>query len=206
LSQRPAELEGHGPIPALLARRLAADPDATWRRLITDPVTGVAEYLESRRYRPPSSLQEFVRSRDLTCAAPGCRVPAARCDLDHVVPYDHGHPAGHGGEGRTRDANLRPCCRRHHRLKTLADWTAEIAPDPDGGGTPVVVWTSPSGHRWWVRSPHLEPPPWERAPYTDPESADADLAGLGGPAEGDARPPDDVDHWRRSSTLGRPVA
>jgi hypothetical protein len=179
LSQRPAELEGHGPIPAVLARRLAADPDATWRRLITDPVTGTATHLDARRYRPPAAMQEFVRSRDLTCTAPGCRVPAARCDLDHVVPYDHGHPDGHGGAGRTREGNLRPCCRRHHRLKTLAGWTATLDPDPEGGSTPVVLWTSPSGHRWWVRSPELEPPPWERDPDTYPEAADAHLAALG---------------------------
>ena len=178
LSQRPAELEGHGPIPAVLARRLAADPDATWRRLFTDPVTGTATHLDTHRYRPPAALQELVRSRDLTCAAPGCRMPAARCDLDHVVPYDHGHPDGRGGAGRTRDGNLRPCCRRHHRLKTLGDWTAALAPDPDGGAIPVVVWTSPSGHRWWVRSPELEPPPWERDPDTDHQSADTQLADL----------------------------
>ena len=182
LSQRPAELEGHGPIPAVLARRLAADPDATWRRLFTDPVTGSATHLDSRRYRPPAALQELVRSRDLTCAAPGCRMPAARCDLDHVVPYDHGHPDGRGGAGRTREGNLRPCCRRHHRIKTLGDWTAALAPDPGGGRTPVVVWTSPSGHRWWVRSPELEPPPWERDPDTDPDTADAELAELRGVA------------------------
>jgi hypothetical protein len=187
LSQRPAELEGHGPIPAVLARRLAADPDATWRRLLTDPVTGTATHLDTRRYRPPAALQELVRSRDLTCAAPGCRMPAARCDLDHVVPYDHGHPDGHGGAGRTREGNLRPCCRRHHRLKTLGDWTAALAPDPDGGATPVVVWTSPSGHRWWVRSPELEPPPWERDPDPDPDTADTQLADLRAtPADGAA--------------------
>ncbi|WP_433787633.1 DUF222 domain-containing protein [Actinomycetospora sp. CA-101289] len=186
LSQRPAELEGHGPIPAVLARRLAADPDATWRRLLTDPVTGTATHLDAHRYRPPAAMQELVRSRDLTCAAPGCRMPAARCDLDHVVPYDHGHPDGRGGAGRTREGNLRPCCRRHHRIKTLGDWTAALAPDPDGGQTPVVLWTSPSGHRWWVRSPELEPPPWERDPHldphldpdTDPDTADAHLADL----------------------------
>ncbi|MDD7935884.1 HNH endonuclease signature motif containing protein [Actinomycetospora straminea] len=174
LSERPAEMEGHGPLPALLARRLAADADAVWRRLITDPVTGVADHLESARYRPPPSLQEFVRSRELTCAAPGCRVPAARCDLDHVVPYDHGHPSG--GAGRTRRGNLKPCCRRHHRMKTLAHWIAACVPDPEGGTSPVVMWTSPSGHRWWVRSPQLEPPPWERDPFVDPEDADAALA------------------------------
>ncbi|MDF2978041.1 MAG: hypothetical protein K0S40_2769, partial [Actinomycetospora sp.] len=55
------------------------------------------------------------------------------------------------------------------------------------GATPVVVWTSPSGHRWWVRSPELEPPPWERDPDTDPDTADTQLADLRAtPADGAA--------------------
>ncbi|HSK58857.1 MAG TPA: DUF222 domain-containing protein [Actinomycetospora sp.] len=105
-SDRPGELEGHGPIPAPLARRLAADPDAWWRRLFTDPVTGTAAHLDAKRYRPPGSMREFVRARDVTCAAPRCRVPAARCDLDHVVPYAHREPGG--GAGATRAGGLKP--------------------------------------------------------------------------------------------------
>jgi hypothetical protein len=145
-SDRPGELEGHGPIPAPLARRLAADPDAWWRRLFTNPITGTAAHLDAKRYRPPGSMQEFVRARDVTCAAPGCRVPAARCDLDHVVPYEHHEPGG--GAGATRASGLKPGCRRHHRLKTLSGWSAGLGPDPEGGSAPVITWTSPSGHRW----------------------------------------------------------
>jgi hypothetical protein len=33
---QPAHLDGYGPITAALARRLAADPTGTWRRLVTD--------------------------------------------------------------------------------------------------------------------------------------------------------------------------
>ena len=180
-SDRPAELEGHGPIPAATARRLAGRPDAWWRRLLTDPVTGTASHLDARRYRPPGSMQEFVRARDLTCAAPGCRVPAARCDLDHVAPYEHHRPGG--GAGPTRADTLKPECRRHHRLKTLSGWTAELGPDP-GGGESVIIWTSPSGHRWWVRPPELDPPSWARVTDDWPE---------------------DLDSWRRREAGPRPV-
>src|SRR6201996_5663138 len=38
--EQPGELAGHGPIPASVARRIAADPTGTWRRLITDPHSG----------------------------------------------------------------------------------------------------------------------------------------------------------------------
>lgn len=159
LSDHPAELEGHGPIPAHAARAMAVGPDAIWRRLLTDPVTGTAEHLDLRRYRPPARLQDFVRSRDLTCAAPGCRVPAARCDLDHVVPDDHTAPDG--GPGRTSAHNLKPCCRRHHRLKTHGGWSCHTVPDPDGARAPALRWTSPTGGSWIVRAPALGPLPWE---------------------------------------------
>ncbi len=37
------------------------------------------------RYTPSAKLAEFVRCRDLTCRAPGCDVPAARCDVDRPL-------------------------------------------------------------------------------------------------------------------------
>jgi hypothetical protein len=36
------------------------------------------------------ALQHLIRARSATCTAPGCRRPAARCDLDHTVPWDQG--------------------------------------------------------------------------------------------------------------------
>jgi hypothetical protein len=171
-SNRPAEMEGHGPLAADLARQLAADPDSIWRRLLTDPTTGIAAHLDTKKYRPPAAMDDFVRSRDLTCAAPGCRVPATRCDLDHVVPYDHAHPDRRGGAGRTRPDKLRPCCRRHHRMKTFTGWRCHIAKDHHGRPTAALVWTSPSGHRWTVTSPALEPPPWDRDHDTEHHKTD----------------------------------
>ena len=38
LAELPGELDGFGPIPASVARRLAAG--GTWRRILTDPATG----------------------------------------------------------------------------------------------------------------------------------------------------------------------
>jgi len=47
------------------------------------------------RYRPSTALQEFVRTRDLTCRFPGCDRPAVAADIDHTVPWPAGatHPA-----------------------------------------------------------------------------------------------------------------
>ncbi len=41
-------------------------------------------------YRPSRKLQHLVRARSARCTAPGCRRPAARCDLDHTVSWDRG--------------------------------------------------------------------------------------------------------------------
>jgi hypothetical protein len=38
LDEHPGELVGYGPIPAPLAREIAAE--GTWRRLLTDPASG----------------------------------------------------------------------------------------------------------------------------------------------------------------------
>jgi hypothetical protein len=51
LDDQPGDLDGHGPIPAVLARRLAADPSGTWRRLVTDPLGRLVDYGRTR-YRP----------------------------------------------------------------------------------------------------------------------------------------------------------
>jgi len=134
----PAILAGHGPIPAAMARALASDPDAVWQRLFTDPASGVLTDLSSRSYRPSAALRAAVVARDVTCTFPGCRVPAATSDLDHVDPYDPASddPQTHGG-------NLHALCRTHHRAKTVGGWRAER--DPASGTT---RWTSPTGHRF----------------------------------------------------------
>jgi hypothetical protein len=74
--EQPGELDGHGPIPADLARRLAADPSGTWRRLVTDELGHLVDYGRTT-YEPPTDLAQFVIARDRTCRAPGCERPAA---------------------------------------------------------------------------------------------------------------------------------
>ncbi|VEG58514.1 protein of uncharacterised function DUF222 [Mycolicibacterium aurum] len=112
------------------------------------------------RYRPSAALQEFVRTRDLTCRFPGCDLPAVNADIDHTVPY----PAG-----ATHPANTKCYCRKHHSIKTfLAGWRDRQHPD----GTVVV--TTPAGLSyattpfsrllfpgWNTRTP---PPPPSQAP------------------------------------------
>jgi hypothetical protein len=85
-------------------------------------------------YRASPALQRLVRARTVTCTGPGCRRPAARCDLDHVVPYDDG--------GITCECNQAPLCRRCHRLKQSQGWQLHT-PSPG-----VMTWITPTGRRY----------------------------------------------------------
>ncbi|MGH8961865.1 MAG: DUF222 domain-containing protein [Jatrophihabitantaceae bacterium] len=89
LDEEPGELDGHGPIRAELARRIAADQHGTWRRLVTDELGHLLDYGRTS-YRPPTDLREFVTARDRTCRFPTCNRPAVRCELDHAIPWSDG--------------------------------------------------------------------------------------------------------------------
>jgi hypothetical protein len=144
LDQLPGELAGYGPIPADQARELAAQ--GTWRRLLTDPVTGALLDYGTSRYTPPAHLAAHVVARDQTCVFPGCRVRADRCDLDHRVPFD-----ANGGNGATSDVNLSALCRPHHRLKQQPGW--RLTGYADG----TLAWRTPTGHRYLRRPPPVGP-------------------------------------------------
>jgi hypothetical protein len=106
---KPGYLAGYGWLPAQRALVLAAQEDAMWQRVLTDPLTGHAVDVGRRRYSPPAALRDHVRAVYPTCTGPGCVRPAHLCDLDHVTAF----PAG-----ATDRVNVRPACRSHHRVKT----------------------------------------------------------------------------------------
>ena len=146
LDENPAELAGYGPLPADVARQVAQD--ATWRRLLTDPLDGTLVERSTRAYRPGRVLGGHVSARDQTCTFPGCVRPAASCELDHVEPWREA-PAAAAASGdppQTRADNLQPLCKGHHDLKTKGLWKARRSV-PDGG----VEWTSHLGVRYLVR-------------------------------------------------------
>ena len=124
------ELLGYGPLSARHADLLCAGrPTITLNR--PGPAGG---------YRPSPALARWVRAHHRHCRFPGCRRPAAQCDLDHVLPW----PAG-----ATSSWNLAPMCRRHHRLKTHSEWTVVLLPDGR------MRWTSPRGRVYYT---HLHDP------------------------------------------------
>jgi hypothetical protein len=135
--EQPGELAGTGPIPATIARRLAADDTGTWRRLVTDPLGRLIDYGRTT-YRPPTDLADHVIARDHTCRFPHCQRQACRCDLHHELPWNRG--------GDTNEANLLAVCCRHHHLTHDAGWTPRRLDDRS------IEWTSPTGHKY------VEPP------------------------------------------------
>lgn len=134
LAENPGQLAGYGAIPASLARALASD--ATWRRFITDPVTGALLDFGRESYQPPQPLVDFLLARDRTCRFPGCRAPARLTDIDHAQSWENG--------GATSAQNLGALCRRHHRLKTHGGWQLESRSDGS------CMWTSPEGKSYFV--------------------------------------------------------
>jgi hypothetical protein len=85
-------------------------------------------------YHPSRKLAHLIRARSATCTSPGCRRPAARCDLDHTVPWDQG--------GLTCECDLAPLCRHHHRCKQAEGW--QLA-QPEPG---LLVWRTPCGRSY----------------------------------------------------------
>ena len=99
-------------VPAMTAWALAAG--GTWKRLITDPASGVVIDVGRTRYRPPAGLADLVRARDRACVFPTCQTPAERCDIDHLTAWSQG--------GTTSLDNLVVLCEAHHRLKHTPGW------------------------------------------------------------------------------------
>ena len=136
LSDEGGDLDGYGPIPAHVARALAAEGVWTW--LATDPGTRRLLDHGRTRYRPTKALARFIVARDHTCRAPGCHRTARNADIDHIVPFAAG--------GTTSADNLHALCEHHHLLKHHGRWY--VAREPDG----TTRWTSPTGHHY-ARAP-----------------------------------------------------
>jgi hypothetical protein len=139
LDDQPGELDGYGPITAAMARRIAADPTATWRRLLTDD-HGHVQHASTKTYRPTAAITATVLARDVHCAYPGCRRKACYTDLDHTTAWRPGHLTTPGG--------LSALCRRHHRLRHTGRW--RIRRDDTTG---ITTWTDRRGRQYRSRPP-----------------------------------------------------
>jgi hypothetical protein len=124
-SPLPAQIAGHGPIPADIARELLATTagQKSLRRLLTRD--GIVIGGDSRRRAFDGVLETFIRARDGNrCTASYCDAPIRH--LDHVTRWaDRGRTAFANGRGYCEFHNharepLRAACRVPERRATTA--------------------------------------------------------------------------------------
>jgi len=138
-SQLPGELAGFAPVVADIARQITDQMhNATWKWSAYNTL-GELAYHGTTNQRPehhparhPNAEQTaYVKARDRTCVAPGCRKTARMCDIDHTVAWADG--------GQTEPCNLGLLCRLHHLWKHSTG--CELLQLSSG----VFTWKTPAG-------------------------------------------------------------
>jgi len=125
--------DGRWAVPAPWIAEVVARGGTFWHRIVTDPVTKDVLAHEYLGRFAPDTLRVALQFLHGTCQAPGCMVPAERCDIDHRHPFP---------EGSTQGDNLGPFCTRHHNFKghQVLTWSTRRAKPP----TAIVVEIYPS--------------------------------------------------------------
>lgn len=149
----PAQVEGYGPIPADLARRLLLAADAAaevWvQRLYAHPTTGELAAIESKGRSFRGALRKLLVARDLWCRTPWCGAPIRHGD----------HVTDHADEGPTSSRNGEGLCEACNYAYNAPGWSAVSA----ASGRHLVITTTPTGHRYRSRPPDpprtSDPPP-----------------------------------------------
>ncbi|WP_067428600.1 HNH endonuclease [Nocardioides jensenii] len=158
----PAHLDGHGTIPADLARHLAAtalDTGAatglqTWLRTIYTSPHGGLTAMDSRARIVPHGLAHLIRLRDGgTCRTRYCDAPIRH--IDHATGIAH--------RGHTVEENLQGVCEACNYAKQAPYWTATGHHPPHRRHQ--VTTTTPTGHTYTSTAPPLpgwtDPPDWQ---------------------------------------------
>lgn len=129
----PAWIAGHGPVPAELAKRWIANPQAemSLRRVFTRPKDHQLVAMESRSRSFPAILRRMVVLRDDTCRTPFCDAPIK--EIDHVVPVHEGGP--------TSWENASGLCAACNKIKENTGWTHQATPER-------LSVTTPTGHQY----------------------------------------------------------
>ena len=136
IGEEAAILRGYGPIDPATAAQLTAEA-TSWRRILTDPITGRILTTDPRDYRPTARMIDHARLVHPTCVFPGCTVPSERADIDHTEDHAFG--------GHTTPENLAPLSQEHHKVKHHTRW--QIVQNGDD----TLTATSPAGYEYTVR-------------------------------------------------------
>jgi len=147
LTDDPAMLDGYGPIPPSMARKLAANGAASFYRVLVDPRDGAPLEIGRTSYRLTKAMKRALQLRDGRCTFPGCNNPSLDNDTDHLQAWQHG--------GHTGISNLAQLCPKHHRLKHATGWTPTAATNDE-----PPAWTSPTGRHYKAEHHDWEPAQW----------------------------------------------
>jgi len=151
LSDEPAILDGYGPIPPSMARRLVADGAPSFLRVLTEPRDGAPLEIGRTSYRLTKPMRQWIRLRDARCTFPSCNNHSLDNDADHILAWADG--------GGTGVANLGQPWPKHHRLKHATAWKPVGATRDTPPG-----WISPSGRHFPAEYQDWEPPTWPAPP------------------------------------------
>ncbi|WP_420867166.1 DUF222 domain-containing protein [Arthrobacter nitrophenolicus] len=147
MTDEPATLDGYGPIPASMARKLLADGAESFTRVLIDPRDGAPLEIGRTSYRLTKAMRQALALRDGKCTFPGCNNNALDNEADHLRAWQHG--------GTTGISNLAQLCPKHHRLKHNSGWTPAEATKNQPPG-----WKSPTGRTYPAEQPDREPTIW----------------------------------------------
>ncbi|MFE5836036.1 DUF222 domain-containing protein [Arthrobacter sp. NPDC056493] len=204
VTDEPATLDGYGPIPPSMARRLVADGATSFLRVLTDPRDGAPLEIGRTSYRLTKPMRQWLRLRDARCTFPGCNNHSLDNDADHILAWAAG--------GGTGVANLGQPCPKHHRLKHTTAWRPVGATRESPPG-----WISPAGRSYPAEYQDWEPPHWPDSLGPDslePDSYEPDSHEPGRPDGFDSYPdvggyqcpepseaPDDIDGGESSTAF-----
>ncbi|MGQ0630427.1 MAG: HNH endonuclease signature motif containing protein [Sporichthyaceae bacterium] len=87
---------------------IEADESLLLSSVPNQPATATG-FFGAHTYTPSAKLARAIKARDKHCRIPGCRVPAARCELDHTFAFRLG--------GTTVTFNLACVCKFHHGVR-----------------------------------------------------------------------------------------
>lgn len=144
-NHKPAELAGHGPLPADLARDILATSKGRlwWRRLYASPVGGPLAGGDPHRRSFDGYLRKLIMWRDRDCRDPYCEAPIRH--IDHIQRYTDG--------GLTIYPNGRGACERGNYVREMPGWkVAAISSGLDGQFHTIKI-TTPTGHSYFSRAP-----------------------------------------------------
>lgn len=161
------ELSDSSVLPPDTVRRLACEGN-----IIPIVLGGDGQVLDvgrAKRLATPAQ-RKALRAMHDTCGFPGCDVEFDRCEIHHLLDWDHNGP--------TDLANLVPGCSRHHHLLHEGGWHARLTADRQ-----LEVW--PPGED----PPHDAIPQARHRPPDRRQDDQASRTSAGAPAPEAERPP-----------------